>query len=337
MLYKTILKPALFTLPPELAHDLTLKAAELAQCTGLVNILPAPAGYAEKLERSIAGIKFSNPLGLAAGFDKNCRIVEFLSRLGFGHIEIGSVTAQPQPGNPKPRIFRLPADQAVINRMGFPSEGAQVVADRLRRLRQRGLKLPVIGVNLGKTKVVPIEQAVADYCESFKAFVDLADYFVLNVSSPNTPDLRKLQEPARLLELFKGVSEINLLKRPVFVKIAPDLSFAEIDDLLKITDQAGIQGIIATNTTFERAGLRTAISETGGLSGEPLFNRARAVVRHLSQATSLPVIAVGGVASGVQALEMLSAGASLIQIYTGLVYQGPGLPAQINAYLAEHL
>jgi dihydroorotate dehydrogenase len=325
-LYKNFSNQILFKLEPETAHDSFLLLAKIIdnlRLTPLIGKLISADVNNKPVE--VAGIKFKNQIGLAAGFDKNCLAIPLLSAFGFGHIEIGSITHLPQSGNPKPRIFRLSADRALINRMGFPSDGASVVAERLKKLRNRNLNLPIIGVNLGKTKITPIDLALEDYQSSFNYFQELADYFVMNVSSPNTPELRKLQEKARLLELFTGINSINKFSKPVFVKVAPDLSWEELDQILEVCAQANISGIIATNTTLERNNLKTQINEVGGLSGAPLLSKSLSIVRYIAEKTNsrLPIIAVGGISEAQHVKAFLDIGASLVQVYTGFVYGGP--------------
>ncbi|MBN8548128.1 MAG: quinone-dependent dihydroorotate dehydrogenase [Deltaproteobacteria bacterium] len=334
-MYRTLLRPLLFNLDSERAHHLALGAARFAGRIGMRPIvekcfeLEDPA-----LSTDCFGLHFKNPIGLAAGFDKNVHAVEMLAALGFGFIEIGSITGQPQPGNPTPRIFRFPADQAIINRMGFPSDGADAVAPRLQEVR-RSPNSALLGVNLGKTKAVALDNALDDYLYTFSRIKDYADYVALNVSSPNTPELRKLQERSRLEALFRGVQRDNSRGIPLLVKVAPDLEPAQVDEVLACCLDCGVSGIIATNTTFSREGLSRPTEETGGLSGAPLRKRSLEMVRYISRQTQgkLPIIGVGGVFCGRDAFELISAGASLIQIYTGLIYEGPGLVRKVKSEL----
>jgi dihydroorotate dehydrogenase len=333
-IYRQIRK-LLFTQDSEAIHHSALKLAALAEFPLFRKTLELIFLVQDKrLERQCAGLTFANPIGLAAGFDKNAQAIDFFSALGFGHLELGTVTAQPQPGNPKPRIFRLPQDQALINRMGFPSEGAQVVSQRLAA-RPRVKGDPIIGINIGKTKAVAIDDAASDYCASFSLLAPYADYVTLNVSSPNTPELRKLQEPERLRALFGAIRSINLRGLPLFVKIAPDLSDLELDEVLDVALSSQASGIIATNTTFSRDCLQTATTEVGGLSGAPLTLKSRTIVAKLVSRLNgaLPVIGVGGIMSADDAQRMLDAGAKLIQVYTGLVYAGPAFISTINKVL----
>jgi dihydroorotate dehydrogenase len=286
------------------------------------------------------GLRFSNPVGLAAGYDKDGLAWRGLACLGFGHIEVGTVTWRPQPGNPRPRVFRLPADQALINRMGFPGQGADQVQKNLNKPRPAGL---VLGVNIGKNKDTPLEEAGVEYRALLRQFAGLADYLVVNVSSPNTVGLRRMQERAILEELLEGLQaerlmeEARLGKRlPLLVKLAPDLSAAELEEALGVIQDKQMDGVIATNTTLSRDGLQSAAaSESGGLSGAPLTRRSLEFVRRIRRMSGgkLPVIGVGGVMNGSDAQAMLEAGASLVQVYTGLVYQGPGLVKSILSSL----
>ena len=288
-----------------------------------------------RLEREIMGLKFKNPVGLAAGFDKNADLVEELAAFGFGFIEIGTVTPLPQPGNDKPRMFRLPADKGLINRMGFNNQGVDVVAARLSRVKRNGL---VIGGNIGKNKITPNEDAVSDYIKCFDRLFDVVDYFVVNVSSPNTPGLRELQEKEPLKKILNTLQQRNRkndISRPILLKIAPDLSESQLDDIIEIVQETNIAGVVATNTTISRDGLVSAEAlkiETGGLSGKPLTQRSTEVIRYLSEKSkkSFVIIGVGGIHSPEDAVEKLEAGASLIQLYTGFIYEGPGLVKKIN-------
>ena len=288
-----------------------------------------------RLEREVFGLKFPNPVGLAAGFDKNAIVLPAWEGLGFGFAEVGTITAKAQPGNPKPRLFRVPEVSGIINRMGFNNDGAAVVAARLQQLRAtpRWPRFPV-GINLGKSKVTPLEEATADYLASFGLLRELGDYFVLNVSSPNTPGLRKLQDRAALGELFHAVQGVNTAKKPILVKIAPDLTPDAIDDVLALVEEHAIAGIIATNTTIDHSSVPEARRETGGLSGKPVRARSTEVIRHIAARSKAPVIGVGGIFSADDAQEKFDAGAVLIQLYTGFIYEGPALVSQICRRLA---
>lgn len=343
--YRLLIRPLLFRLNPEHAHHLTLWClAQLARSSALRRVVAR--GYAldhPRLHTHVAGLQFSNPVGLAAGFDKDATAVAAFATLGFGFVEIGTVTPRPQDGNPLPRLFRLPADKAVINRLGFNSGGAPAVAARLRLVPRQ---VP-IGVNVGKNAETPLDRALEDYLTAIEHLYDLGDYLVVNVSSPNTPGLRHLQAYTQLYELLREVrTHIRKLaqarhspSRPLFVKIAPDLAAGELDGIVEAVQSCGVDGIIATNTTIQRAGLRTSISEAGGLSGRPLRHRATEVIGYLYKQSHgrVPIIGVGGIFSTEDAYEKIRAGASLVQLYTGLIYQGPGLPSRINAGLLRLL
>jgi len=312
-----------------------------------INKLPGVAKYLRKtyevtdprLEREVFGLKFKNPVGLAAGFDKDAKLYNELSNLGFGFIEIGTLTPRPQPGNPKKRLFRLKEDSAIINRMGFNNGG---VEDAVRRLKKN--KNVLIGGNIGKNKDTSNDDAVNDYEKCFDALFDYVDYFVVNVSSPNTPNLRELQDKEPLTKLLTTLQTKNAHKehhKPILLKIAPDLSDDQLRDIIDIVKTSRIAGVIATNTTLSREGLKSENkSETGGLSGKPLTNRSTEVIRFLYENSggAFPIIGVGGIHSAQDALEKLRAGASLVQLYTGFIYEGPKLIREINeAVLREKL
>ena len=296
------------------------------------------------LEREVFGLKFPNPVGLAAGFDKNAVLTDELATLGFGFVEIGTVTPRPQPGNPTPRLFRLPQDEALVNRMGFNNEGAAVVAARLARRRNRQL---LIGGNIGKNKDkdTPNERAADDYVAGFEALAEVVDYFVVNVSSPNTPSLRQLQEKKPLIDLLQQVQARNQSRptpRPLLLKIAPDLTDSQLDNILEIAREIQLSGLMATNTTISRDNLRTESGHVtslgaGGLSGRALRARATEVIRYLHQKSDggLPIIGAGGIHSAADAQEKLAAGATLIQLYTGFIYEGPALVSRINQSLVR--
>jgi dihydroorotate dehydrogenase len=278
------------------------------------------------------GLTFRNPVGLAAGFDKNGVALPAWAALGFGFIEIGTVTAKPQPGNPRPRIFRYPEQQALINRLGFNNEGADVVADRLRRLRESGRwpQIPV-GINIGKSNVTPLEAAADDYLYSFRLLSPLADYVIINVSSPNTPGLRSLQEHEALSGLLSAIREENRrARKPVLLKIAPDLSPSDLEAILATCEVNEISGTIATNTTLDHSSISPVRDEAGGLSGAPLREKSTEVVRFIRSRSQLPVIASGGIFDAQSAREKLNAGAQLLQVYTGYIYRGPGLLREIT-------
>ena len=338
------LKPLIFLFSPEAAHEWTMRLLTLAcAIPGVAWILRRHYTVTDKrLEVSIAGLTFPNPVGLAAGFDKDARWLKEMRTLGFGFVEIGTVTPIPQKGNPRPRLFRLPADRGVINRMGFNNGGMVQAAAKLRR-RPQGL---LVGGNIGKNKTTPNASADLDYLKSFQSLHAHVDYFVVNVSSPNTPGLRELQskEPlTQLLQLLMNENATMPTSRPIFLKIAPDLSDSELDDIIDLVQETGIAGVIATNTTISREGLqmdeaRVQEMGPGGLSGAPVRERSTEVIRylHTKSGGSFPIIGVGGICSGVDAQEKLDAGASLVQVYSGLIFEGPGLVRRINRHLLQH-
>jgi len=348
VIYEKLVRRALFTLDPEHAHELGVHAlALLGALPPLCRLLERSRGLPAARHRPVEafGLKFPNAVGLAAGFDKNARAWPAAAALGFGHVEIGTVTALRQPGNDRPRVFRYPAAEAVINRMGFNNDGAEAVAARLARQPGPGRRRIPLGINLGKSKVVPLDEAVADYLASFARLAGHADYLVLNVSSPNTPGLRQLQDGGRLRELLGAVTAANRARaaqpgrarKPLLLKIAPDLTFPQIDAVLETIAEFGLDGIIATNTTLARPGPFAAVGEAGGLSGAPLRLRATEVIRYIARATAgrLPIIGVGGITDAESAGEKLDAGATLVQLYTGLIYRGPFLAAAVARALAD--
>ena len=347
LFYEKLVRRALFTLDAEHAHELGVHALTLlGALPPLCRLLERMNGLPARTRPVGAfGLKFPNAVGLAAGFDKNACAWPAAAALGFGHVEIGTVTALPQPGNDRPRMFRYPASEAVINRMGFNNQGAAAVAARLARRPGPGRRRIPLGINLGKSKVAPLDQAVADYLASFALLAGHADYLVLNVSSPNTPGLRQLQDGDRLRELLGAVTAANRDRaaqpgqgrKPLLLKIAPDLDFRQIDAVLETIAEFGLDGIIATNTTLARPGPFATGSEAGGLSGAPLRERATEVIRYIAHATGgrLPIIGVGGIMDPVSAGEKLDAGATLVQIYTGLIFRGPFFPAKLARALAD--
>lgn len=296
----------------------------------------------KRLEREVFGITFPNQVGLAAGFDKDANFYEEFSHLGFGFIEIGTITPKGQDGNPKPRMFRLPEDNGLINRMGFNNSGVEVARSRLMGRNPNF----IIGGNIGKNKVTPNEEALSDYIACFNALHDVVDYFVVNVSSPNTPGLRELQDKAPLLNILSTLKSKNkefTTQKPILLKIAPDLTNEQLNDIVDIVKQSGIEGVIATNTTISREGLRTGKATldeigNGGLSGKPVTSRSTEVIRYLHEKSggSFPIIGVGGIHSAEDALEKLEAGASLVQVYTGFIYEGPALVKRINKKILEN-
>lgn len=331
--YRKLLRPLLFAFDPEAVHHLAMGALRVTG-PALRRFTP-PAD--PRLARTVFGVDFPNPVGLAAGFDKNAVALAAWEALGFGFVEAGTITARGQPGNPKPRIFRVPEYQGLINRLGFNNDGADAVAARLQRLKDSGRwpRIPV-GINIGKSKVTPLEEATADYLLSFQRLQHFGDYFVLNVSSPNTPGLRALQDRAALDELITHIQSRNTAAKPVLVKIAPDLEWDAIEEILGLAQERGIAGLIATNTTVNQGELPAQIRQQGGLSGAPLRARATEVVRFLAERSEIPIIAVGGIMSADDALEKFDAGAALVQIYTGFIYEGPKLIRDIcTALLAR--
>jgi len=350
MIYRSLLRPILFRLPPETVHELALHSLSFLLSSRTARKLVAgrttssPLGQLERF-----GLTFANPVGLAAGFDKNGTAAQALAALGFGFIEVGSVTSEPQPGNPRPRLFRLPQDRALINRAGFNNCGAAELAKNIKRQRPDC----VLGVNIGKSRRIAIADAIPDYLETLAAVYEVADYVAVNVSSPNTPNLRDLQRPEMLRNLLESLQQRNKelarqcalpQPKPLLLKIAPDLSEGEIESIVEVAMGAGISGIIATNTTVRRDDLLTsneyltAYGE-GGLSGAPLRQRSNQVVALAYRLTrgALPIIGVGGVFTAEDAWEKISAGASLIQLYTGFIYEGPHVARRINEGLAEIL
>jgi len=336
-----LIKPLLFQFDAEKVHYFVTR--NLKRFTGFPGgtwLSKAVWGVDDtRLQKQVFDLNFKNPVGLAAGFDKNAELISEMGALGFGFVEVGTVTPLPQPGNPKPRMFRLPADEALINRMGFNNLGVDVAVGRIaayRRNLKPGQPALIIGGNIGKNKVTPNEDAVNDYIKCFDRLFDVVDYFVVNVSSPNTPGLRELQEKAPLMNILNTLQQRNSkdgVSKPILLKIAPDLTNEQLDDIADIVKQTGIAGIIATNTTISRDGLASPHKdETGGLSGKPLTKRSTEVIKYLHQVSngSFPIIGVGGIHSAEDALEKLEAGASLVQLYTGFIYEGPGLIKRIN-------
>jgi len=344
-MYKSLIRPLFFSIDAEKIHYQVfslLKKSSLIP--GVKAFLKLQYSYSSPvLEKELFGIRFSNPVGLAAGFDKDAKLIDELSCLGFGFIEIGTLTPKPQPGNEKPRLFRLPKDKALINRMGFNNGGVHAAVERLRK---RNSKV-IVGGNIGKNKVTPNENALDDYGYCVDALHTYVDYFVVNVSSPNTPGLRELQEKEPLQKLLVHVKKLASEKpvsRPVLLKIAPDLTTGQLDDIIEILKASGIDGVIATNTTISRSGLETSADEVqkignGGLSGKPLTEQATKVIRYLREnlGPKFPIIGVGGIMTSQDAIDKLDAGADLVQIYTGFIYEGPGFAKAINKAIARSL
>ena len=338
-MYKSIIRPILFKFDPEKVHYFTFSVLRIANKIPFVSSIIRSCYLVndKRLEREVFGLKFKNPVGLAAGFDKDAKLYQELSNLGFGFIEIGTLTPKPQDGNPKKRLFRLKEDSGIINRMGFNNGGVFEAVERLKKNTN-----VLIGGNIGKNKVTPNEEAISDYEICFDALYDVVDYFVVNVSSPNTPNLRALQDKEPLTQLLQTLQNKNQTKpkqKPILLKIAPDLTDEQLLDIIDIVKETQIAGVIATNTTISRENLKSGNQkETGGLSGKPLTNRSTEVIRFLSEKSNkaFPIIGVGGIHSAEDALEKLEAGASLIQLYTGFIYEGPALIKKINKKLLSN-
>ncbi|MDE3741863.1 quinone-dependent dihydroorotate dehydrogenase [Maribacter polysaccharolyticus] len=342
-MYKILVRPILFLMDPERVHHLTFSIIRCLGKLGITNLYKSVFAIEDKsLEKEVFGLKFKNPVGLAAGFDKEANLYNELSDFGFGFIEIGTLTPKPQSGNPKKRIFRLKADEALINRMGFNNKGVFDAVDRLKKQHK-----VIIGGNIGKNKVTPNADAIKDYLICFDALFPHVDYFVVNVSSPNTPGLRELQDKEPLTALLKELKHENakiakahsgVSEKPILLKIAPDLTNDQLLDIINIVESTKIDGIIATNTTIAREGLNSPLllsEEKGGLSGKPLKDRSTEVIRFLANKSNkaFPIIGVGGIHSAEDAIEKLEAGADLVQLYTGFIYEGPALVRRINKAL----
>ena len=344
-MYKLFIKPFLFTFPPEKAHKITLVLFNVLTSIPILGSLVRNFYKVEhpRLEQKLFGLHFKNPVGLAAGFDKDAKYFDLMAQLGFGFVEIGTVTPKGQEGNPQPRLFRIPEDNALINRMGFNNEGVEAT---VQRLKGKGKQNFIIGGNIGKNKVTPNEQAKDDYLICFNALFPYVDYFVVNVSSPNTPNLRALQDKEPLLELLQLVQKENNQKgksKPVLLKIAPDLNKDQLNDIIDIVFETKLDGLIVSNTTIDRSGLKTndhTISKigNGGLSGRPLTQKSTEIISYINEksGSKIPMIGVGGIYSAEDAIAKLEAGASLVQIYSGLVYEGPTLIKRINKGLIDH-
>lgn len=340
-MYKIFIRPILFLFDPEKVHHFTFRMIRLTAMIPGVRYFRKKSYHVNHpdLKRNLFGLEFSNPVGLAAGFDKNGMLLNQLEDFGFGFVEIGTVTPKPQEGNPKPRLFRLKKDSAIINRMGFNNDGVRAIS---QRLKSKKTKL-IIGGNIGKNKITPNENAGDDYAICFEELYPVVDYFVVNVSSPNTPNLRDLQEKEPLTNLLNALQILNHKKekpKPILLKIAPDLTDTQLDDIIEIVRDTKIAGVISTNTTISRANLKTDQASVekigaGGLSGKPLTKRSTEVIRYLSEKSdkAFPIIGVGGIHSAQDALEKINAGADLVQVYTGFIYEGPALVKQINKAL----
>ncbi len=338
-MYKLLLRPIFFLFDPEKVHHFSFSMIKLFSKIGFSGLFRSMYLVEDKrLEREVFGLKFKNPVGLAAGFDKDAKLYNELGNFGFGFIEIGTLTPKPQEGNPKKRLFRLKEDQAIVNRMGFNNKGVMNAVERLQQDRNI-----LVGGNIGKNKVTPNSEATKDYLICFDVLFDYVDYFVVNVSSPNTPGLRELQDKEPLTALLKDLKKENVKKaarkkvkeKPILLKIAPDLTEDQLLDIITIVKDSKIDGVIASNTTIERKDLkshRIYVEEKGGLSGKPLKNRSTEVIRFLAEKSNkaFPIIGVGGIHSAEDALEKLEAGADLVQLWTGFIYEGPALVKQIN-------
>jgi dihydroorotate dehydrogenase len=342
-MYQLIIKPILFLFNPESVHHFVFGFLKfIFKIPGISNMFKWMYNVKQKGQEVHAfGLTFPNPIGLAAGFDKNAYLIDELACLGFGFIEIGTTTPKAQAGNDKPRLFRLPADEALINRMGFNNEGIEAAIENLKNRKSN----IIIGGNIGKNKITPNEDALSDYEICFEGLFPWVDYFVVNVSSPNTPNLRELQEKEPLTKLLMGLQLLNNKKKkpkPILLKIAPDLTHSQLNDIVEIVFETQIAGVIATNTTINRANLKTPILDieeigAGGLSGKPLTSRSTEVIRYIHKISDgkIPIIGVGGVSDGVSAQEKLDAGACLVQLYTGFIYEGPAVVSKICSDLTN--
>ncbi len=345
MLY-SLVRNSLFMLPPETAHHLTMNGLQLAHSLPLIrNQLAKNFQYKEtNLAKTCFGLDFPNPVGLGAGFDKNASYLNELEMLGFGFVEIGTVTPKPQAGNARPRLFRIPDQKAMINRMGFNNDGVELIARRLNERKTKNNSSLIIGGNIGKNKVTDNKDAWIDYCTNFKALENVVDYFVVNVSSPNTPGLRELQEKEALRKIFAELQNLNKNNKPILLKIAPDLATSALDDIIALTNEIKIDGLVATNTTIDRSLLNTLNQEkakkigAGGLSGQPLSDRSTEVLKYLHKAIGerVPIIASGGIFNGADAQTKINAGAALIQVWTGFIYEGPTIVKNICHSLSTH-
>jgi dihydroorotate dehydrogenase len=340
-----LIRPLLFRLDAERAHNLVLRG--LAACEPLLAVAAPRAWTHPALAQQLWNVTFPNPVGLAAGFDKDARAPHVWPLFGFGFAELGTVTAQAQPGNPRPRLFRLAADGALINRLGFNNTGADAVAHRLSRFLQAGHPQIPIGINIGKSRVTPLAEAAGDYVQSFRQLAPFASYIVINISSPNTPGLRDLQTAEHLAALLAALGHANAACAaerqrppvPLLVKVAPDLSDEDLAQVVEVARAGGAAGLVATNTTIRRDGLRAPIDEAGGLSGRPLRERATQVIRRVRQLAgpAVPIIGVGGIFTAADAYAKIRAGASLVQLYTGMIFEGPRLARRIAGGLVELL
>ncbi len=345
-MYKSLIRPILFSFSPETAHGIVFRGLKIVGKMPLMTTVldKIYSVKSKKLEKNIAGLNFKNPVGLAAGLDKDAEAYDELGSLGFGFVEIGTITPKAQPGNPKPRLFRLKKDKALINRMGFNNNGVDNCVKNLKRRKNKNL---IIGGNIGKNKVTPNEKAVDDYLICFEEMYDYVDYFVINVSSPNTPNLRELQDKEPLKKLIESISELNSklkANKPVFLKIAPDLTEGQIEDIVEIVNTSKLAGVVATNTTITRENLsvdNATLDEIGmgGLSGKPIKSKSLRIIKTLRDKldNDKKIIGVGGISCAQDAVDTLNAGADLIQVYTGFIYEGPALIKKINKHLVRNL
>ena len=341
-----IARNLLFMLPPETAHHLSMQGLHHAASIPFIKKqLAAQFQYPEKnLAKTCFGLHFPNPVGLGAGFDKNAAYLNELEMLGFGFVEIGTVTPKPQAGNAQPRLFRIPDQKALINRMGFNNEGLDIISKRLKDRKAKNNSPLIIGGNIGKNKVTENADAWKDYCTNFNGLEEVVDYFVVNVSSPNTPGLRELQEKESLRKIFSELQNLNKNNKPILLKIAPDLETSALDDIIALTNEIKIDGLVATNTTIDRRLLNTLNQEkakklgAGGLSGQPLLEKSNEVLKYLHKGISgrIPIIASGGIFTGADAQSKINAGASLVQIWTGFIYEGPSIVKNICQSLSAH-
>lgn len=338
MIYPFI-RNSLFLLPPETAHNVSMKGLDMAAALPLLNTLLSDYFQVQdpSLSKTVFGLHFPNPVGLGAGFDKNAAHLDGLEMLGFGFVEIGTVTPKPQAGNPQPRLFRIPDQKALINRMGFNNDGVEAIAKRLKERKSNSQSNLIIGGNIGKNKVTENQDAWKDYCTNFTGLEDVVDYFVVNVSSPNTPGLRELQEKEALRKIFSELQLINQNNKPILLKIAPDLEISALDDIIALTSEVKIDGLVSSNTTIDRSllneanAIRAKAIGAGGLSGLPLLTKSNHVLEYLYKGIGdrLPIIASGGIFKPEDAKAKMDAGASLVQVWTGFIYEGPGIVKNI--------
>ncbi len=345
MLYP-LLRNSLFMLPPETAHQVSMKGLQLAHSLPMIkHQLANRFQYHEtNLAKTCFGLHFPNPIGLAAGFDKNASYLDELEMLGFGFVEIGTVTPKPQAGNSTPRLFRIPDQKALINRMGFNNDGVEIIAKRLKERKEKSNSKLIVGGNIGKNKVTENNDAWIDYCTNFKVLENVVDYFVVNVSSPNTPGLRALQEKESLRKIFAELQNLNKNNKPILLKIAPDLEPSALDDIIELTNEIKIDGLVATNTTLDRSGLKGLNMEraikigAGGLSGQPLLEKSTGILNYLHHGIGgrIPIIASGGIFNGADAQAKINAGAALLQVWTGFIYEGPSIVKNICQSLSAN-